>query len=145
MTAAVYAERYLFEPLGIRGARWASLGHEFSRGDSGLALRPRDLLAFGQLYLDRGRWRGRRVLPTSWVDVSTREQVLVGDDAWFGYDWWIVRGPVRFFAALGYGGQAIIVVPRLDEVVVITGASDDPKPRFVLARLIMHATHGFHP
>jgi len=142
MTAAAYAERHLFGPLGIHGARWASQADGFSQGDVGLALRPRDLLAFGQLYLDRGTWRGRRVLPASWVAVSTREQVSVGHDVWFGYHWWIVHDPVRFFAALGYGGQAVVVVPRLDEVVVVTGSSDDPTPRFTLARLVMHATGG---
>jgi CubicO group peptidase (beta-lactamase class C family) len=140
MTAADYAERHLFAPLGIRGARWAPQADGSSQGAVGLALRPRDLLAFGQLYLDGGTWRGSRVLPVSWVDVSTRQHVQVGRDVWFGYHWWIVRGPVRFFAALGYGGQAIVVAPRLDEVVVITGSSDDPKPRFTLARLVMQAT-----
>jgi CubicO group peptidase (beta-lactamase class C family) len=61
-SVADYARRRLFGPMGIRDVRWPG-----SHGGSGLLLRPRELLAFGQLYLDQGR----RIVPAPWVRTST--------------------------------------------------------------------------
>ena len=139
-SAAAYARRRLFGPLGIRGIRWSEQARGISQGAYGLSLRPRELLALGQLYLDGGRWRGRRVVPAKWVRASTHRTVAVGPGLGFGYDWWILERPIRGYAALGYGGQAIVVIPRLDEVIVVTGASDDPRPRLALAHLVARAS-----
>ena len=142
MTAAQYAQAHLFAPLGIRGVRWDALGKRYSGGAAGLFLRPRELLAFGQLYLDDGRWRGKEVVPAAWVRQSTRAHVRVDRGIAYGYDWWITADPAPGFAALGYGGQALFVFPRLDLVVVVTAASDDERPRLVLAELAVRAAQG---
>jgi CubicO group peptidase (beta-lactamase class C family) len=123
MTAAEYARRHLFEPLGIRGVRWPG-----SHGGSGILIRPRELLAFGQLYLDGGKWRGKRVVPASWVGASTRLQIDVppvqGVTNGYGYDWWVETRGERFFAAHGYLGQVLAVFPHLDEVVLVTSSGE---------------------
>jgi CubicO group peptidase (beta-lactamase class C family) len=140
MPAARYAELRLFAPLGIRGARWPG-----SRGGSGLILRPRELLAFGQLYLDGGLWRGRRVIAKDWVHTSTRVHVRVplgsGASAGYGYNWWIGGGKRQFFAAHGYLGQALVIFPKLDSVVVVTSSREDIETGFALARVIGRALH----
>lgn len=137
-TAATYAQRRLFGPMGIRDARWPG-----SRGGSGLVLRPRDLLAFGQMYLDGGTWNGRRIVPTAWVRASTRAHVDVppgqGVTDAYGYDWWVDRR-LHFFAAHGYLGQALVVVPHLDEVVVVTSSGEGNGPLDVV-RSVVAATH----
>lgn len=123
MTAAEYARRRLFEPLGIHDVRWPG-----SHGGSGIVLRPRDLLAFGQLYLDGGRWKRKRIVPASWVRASTRVQIDVppaqGVTNGYGYDWWVETRGERFFAAHGYLGQVLAVFPRLDEVVLVTSSGE---------------------
>jgi CubicO group peptidase (beta-lactamase class C family) len=138
MTAAQYAQRRLFAPLGIRGARWPS-----SRGGSGLILRPRDLLAFGQMYLDSGKWRGRRVVSSAWVRASTRTQVHVPREQalseGYGYNWWIGDRAPRLFAAHGYLGQALVVFPQLDTVVVVTSSGEVVDSGLALARVIARA------
>jgi CubicO group peptidase (beta-lactamase class C family) len=139
MSAAAYAERRLFRPLGIRGARWSSLAPGLSDGAAGLRLRPRDLLAFGQLYLDGGTWRGRRVLPRSWVEESTRLHVPLRGGQGYGYYWWTGREPEPYFAALGYPGQMVAVFPRLDEVVVVTSAGESSE-RAAIADAVVRAT-----
>ena len=121
MTAAEYAQRRLFGPLGIRDVRWPG-----SHGGSGLVLRPRDLLAFGQLYLDGGTWKGKRIVPASWVRTSTSAHIAVppgqGLTSSYGYDWWVETRRGRFFEAHGYLGQVLAVFPRLDEVVLVTSS-----------------------
>lgn len=123
MTAAAYARDRLFEPLGIYDVQWPG-----SHGDSGIILGPRDLMAFGQLYLSGGVWRGKRIVPAAWVRASTRPQIDIAADpggaTGFGYDWWLQTRSERSFAARGYLGQIVAVFPRLDEVVVVTSSGE---------------------
>jgi CubicO group peptidase (beta-lactamase class C family) len=139
MTAAEYARRRLFEPLGIRDVRWPG-----SHGGSGIVLRPRELLAFGQLYLDGGTWKGERIVPASWVRASTRPQIDVapgqGLTSKYGYDWWVETHGRRFFAAHGYLGQVLAVFPRLDEVVLVTSSGEALGTSDHLVRRVVEAT-----
>jgi CubicO group peptidase (beta-lactamase class C family) len=90
---------------------------------------PRQLLAFGDLYLNRGRTRdGIQVLPEAWVRASFVARTLSPRERgrFYGYGWWIrdMAGHATFYA-WGYGGQLVFVVPDLDLVVVTTS---DPNP-----------------
>ncbi|HEX9564248.1 MAG TPA: serine hydrolase [Gemmatimonadaceae bacterium] len=95
----------------------------------------RDLARFGLLYLQRGRWNGRQVVAENWVDESTASHSDLGNGRGYGYMWWTyARGSYgeRYrtlnqfasYAASGSGGQAIIVVPEADLVVVHRGDTD---------------------
>jgi CubicO group peptidase (beta-lactamase class C family) len=136
MPAAEYARRELFRPLGIRPGRWNTDGQGHSIGSGGLFLRPRDMLRFGQLYLQDGRWRGRQIVPAAWVRDSTRQLITVPGGAGYGYLWWINTGPHGGFLAQGYRGQTIAVFPRSSVVIVLTGVGADPRP---LLRLLLDA------
>jgi CubicO group peptidase (beta-lactamase class C family) len=99
--------------------------------EGGLYLLPEDLARIGQLYMAGGVWNGERILPESWVRDSIEPwvsdvQPANGTPDWgYGYQWWVRDGvPVegsRLFAARGYGGQFLLVVPSLDLVTVFTG------------------------
>ena len=67
-----YARKKLWEPLGIDTVEWVGDLAGMPSAASGLRLRGRDLAKFGSLYLHGGEWNGRRVLPTDWVELSTR-------------------------------------------------------------------------
>ncbi len=126
-----FADRYLFEPMGISDYRWPITN---SRGNQGLAmtggglnLRPRDMAKFGQLYLDGGVWDGERLISEAWINASIEKHAtsdLYGED--FGYLWRMIDRDVngqavRSFEAWGNGGQFIMVFPSLDLVAVFTG------------------------
>jgi len=121
---AELARRELFEPLGTHTFHWQSDAQGHSLGGTGLSLRARDLLTFGQLYVQRGRWRGRQVIPARWVRESTESHVSVPGGYAYGYLWWVNTGPHNGFIAQGAAGQALAVYPRLDLVVAMTGAGD---------------------
>jgi len=135
VSAADYARQHLFRPMGIRNVQWPG-----SHGGSGLLLRPRQLLAFGQLYLDQGVWKGRTLIPAGWVGTSTRTHIRVaprqGVTHGFGYDWWVETSEQPFFAAHGYLGQALVVYPGLDEVVLVTSSREDYGGTLGLARRV---------
>lgn len=135
MPAADYARQHMFRPMGIRDVLWPG-----SHGGSGLLLRPRELLAFGQLYLDYGVWNGRTLIPAGWVRTSTSAHIRValgqGLTHGYGYDWWVETKGEPFYAAHGYLGQALVVFPRLDEVVLVTSSHEDFGGTLALARRI---------
>ncbi len=95
----------------------------------------RDLLRFGQLYLQRGLWDGRQIVPASWVQESTRSISDLGSGTGYGYLWWTYatgsfgeRYPQlnRFslFAARGTGGHLLVVIPDLKLVFAHRGDTD---------------------
>ena len=89
-------------------------------------LTPRDMLKFGELYLNRGRIDGRQILSEEWIRRSTTAHTRSRRSGRaYGYGWWSrTLGGHRTFYAWGYGGQSIFNVPDLDLVVVMTSASD---------------------
>lgn len=86
-----------------------------------LKLRPRDMVNFGSLHLNGGRWDGEEVVSEVWVQEATKAQVPAeGAADHYGYLWWVAMAddsPAYF--AWGYGGQLIEVVPDRDLVVAI--------------------------
>ncbi len=122
-----YAQRRLFDPLGIQRVEWQSLpdGRHVQAG-GGLSLRTRDLAALGQLALDGGRWQGRQLLPAAWLQASAREQARMPDGTGYGYLWWLHRFPqpdgshIDTWAMNGAGGNTVQVIPSRGLVVVIT-------------------------
>lgn len=120
-----FAREHLFAPLGIRRSAWARDRQGVHMGGNNLSLLPRDMLKFGQLYLNRGRWNGEQLLPWQWIDESTRPG-LVGPRGrgriygGYGYLWWLRGHRERgAYIASGYGGQYIYVAPAEDLVVVV--------------------------
>ena len=147
--ADAFAERYLFGPLGITEVDWYRNreGHPHTGG--GLELQPRDMAKFGQLYLQGGLWEGRQVVSAGWVALSTRSHVerSRGHNIGYGYLWWIHEpdpdgeGVEPIYAAQGFRGQYIFVVPEHAMVVVVTGGTssfaDEIRPIDMLYREIL--------
>jgi CubicO group peptidase (beta-lactamase class C family) len=127
-----FAYANLFEPLGFSNPFWAEARNGMYRGGEGLMLTPRDMARFGILFLDHGLWDGRQVIPAAWVNASTRNQISTGPQAYagdqYGYQWWLgwIQSP-GFYAASGYGGQFIFVVPEKNLVAVFTGELSMPE------------------
>jgi CubicO group peptidase (beta-lactamase class C family) len=139
-----YARAHVFGPLGIEYA-WKRTPRGLADTEGGLYLRPRDLAKIGYLFLKDGVWEGTRILPEGWVKDSTTWRVTTsGSLRGYGYKWWVLsrKGPGAYeaYAALGYGGQFLIVVPELDLIAVFTGWNIYDKPEldevFALDRVL---------
>lgn len=115
MTEEDFAERNLFAPLGMGEVLWPKAPQEAALGESHYAMTPPDMAKLGQLFLDGGLWNGEQVVSSAWVQAARGPE-----NANYGYMWWRDRAG---FYATGVGGQEIWVVPALDIVVVMTGAS----------------------
>jgi CubicO group peptidase (beta-lactamase class C family) len=129
MSTLEFARKHLFGPLGIRAERWDTDPKGYHEGGSELYLTARDLARFGFLYLNAGRWEEKEIVPAEWVRESTRPHAAK-DPLWadYGYLWWVGQDDdLPAFAALGYGGQMIYVVPSLDLVVVMTSTINNSR------------------
>lgn len=122
----------LFRPMGIEDndVVWMTDTNGDSYGGIGLFLTPRNMAKLGQLYLDKGLWKGGplnplQIISPQWISYSSRNHIegipvngfgpsgfLTG----YGFQWWI-SGELNGFTAEGYQGQVIFVHPTLDLVV----------------------------
>jgi len=125
-SAKSFADTHLFSKLGITDYTWDQDAYGISNGGFGLSLRLRDMLKFGQLFLQEGKSAGQEIISSSWINKST--SMLIPFDAsqsWgYGYLWWTAKvNGVNIYNALGYAGQFIIVVPSKALVIAATSNS----------------------
>lgn len=119
-----FADRHLARPLGFSLARWPTDPQGVYFGGNDMLLTPRQMVAFGELYLRGGESGGRRIVSEEWIRASV---VPRAQSRWsgqeYGYGWWIrPLAGYESFHAWGFGGQFIFVVPALDLVVVSTSS-----------------------
>jgi len=121
-----FAQEMLAKPMGFTLPRWPQDPQGVFFGGNDMLMTPRQMVAFGELYLNHGRLNGLQIVPARWVEASQtpRAQSQREDDRFYGYGWWIRDlGGQRTYYAWGFGGQFIFIVPTLDLVVVTTSSS----------------------
>ena len=94
----------------------------------------RDMARIGLLMLNRGKWNDQQIISETWIDEMLKQRTTFQEinnniqadrdiDFGYGYMWWLwensddirVKGA---YAALGAMGQAIIVFPEIETVLV---------------------------
>jgi CubicO group peptidase (beta-lactamase class C family) len=120
-----FAQETVAKPLGFTLPRWPQDPQGIYFGGNDMLLTPRQMLAFGEMYLRDGRVNDRQVVSEKWIERSfvPRGFSRISGQR-YGYGWWMreLAGHQAYFA-WGFGGQYIILVPDLDLVVVTTSAS----------------------
>ncbi|MDB5052756.1 MAG: 6-aminohexanoate-dimer hydrolase [Bacilli bacterium] len=139
-TEAAYAQKVLFQPIGIQDVTWDADPQGVSIGSFGLHITTRDIAKFGYLYLNEGEWDGDRVVPKDWITESTQRTIEFQDrnihpsEEAYGYLWWLHASEdtnnknselSTIYSANGSGGQSVIVMPKQNMVVVITANNND--------------------
>jgi CubicO group peptidase (beta-lactamase class C family) len=132
-TTLEFLKPRLFEPLGIEHPEWATSPEGYSLGGSGLKLCTEDIAKFGLLYLQKGKWHGKQLVPQAWVEEATSKQVpndqeghaKMGPDWREGYGFQFWRCTHGAFRGDGAAGQLCVVLPDQDAVVAITADTGD--------------------
>jgi CubicO group peptidase (beta-lactamase class C family) len=139
--ATAFLDR-IARPLGMEDFRpqdvCAELAPSYSRFPAhAFRVSARDLARFGELYRTRGRWHERQLLPASWIERSTTAHPGFDDGRGYGFLWWTYRAgslskypeldAYDVFAALGTGGQFVLVVPGAELVFVHRGDTDNER------------------
>lgn len=127
----------LFRPLGIVGAEWDVSPTGINTGGWGLYIKTEDMAKMGQFMLQKGKWKGKQLLPATWFDEATTAHITqppvwfpangkAKDSDWvqgYGYQLWRCRH--NAYRADGANGQFIIVLPEKDAVIVTTANITD--------------------
>ena len=153
MPVATFARTRLFEPLGMAHSTFITDRADDAAVFYGLRTTCLDIARFGMLYLGEGVVDGTRLLDRSFVERSVGRSSTTHNAA-YGYLWWLnrpgsLRGatdavdaqgqPLRpttgqlapavredVFAALGFGGQVLLVDPRSKTMVIRLGLPAQP-------------------
>lgn len=137
-----YLRPRLFQPLGITGVDWETDPAGINSGGWGFRIRTEDLAKFGQLYLQKGKWKGKQVLPAAWVEEATTKkieqtpelsQAAKDSSDWrqgYCYQFW--RSRHNTYRGDGAFGQYILVFPEQDAVIAITSETGDMQGELTL-------------
>jgi len=126
-----YLKPRLFDPLDI-DPYWEEDFNGISFGGFGLNIKTEDIAKFGQLYLQKGNWNGKQLIPESWIEEATGKQIEnAGNDLnvntdWnqgYGYQFWMCA-PDKIYRGDGAYGQYCIVMPDENAVIAITSNVD---------------------
>lgn len=124
-----YLKPRLFEPLGIENPTWEVSPQGINTGGFGLSVKTEDIAKFGQMYLDKGVWQGKRILPEAWVEEASSRHISNGSSEtsdWeqgYGYQFWRCRH--NAYRGDGAFGQYCIIMPEQDAVLAMTGGLGD--------------------
>lgn len=127
-----FPQRALFNKLGMTNAHYQMDGGGTYVGGAFLYATARDWARFGRLYLNDGLVNGERILPEGWVRFSTTPtEASMKSNAYAAQFWlnakskhhWMPAVPEDAYAARGHYGQAVVIIPSYDLVVVRMGQS----------------------
>lgn len=145
MKTVDYANEYLFKPLSIAVhenyyAKSAEEHRHFTMDKEsktniwfadrdglgtpgyGLCLCAKDMAKLGQVCLDKGKWEGKQIISSSWIEEMTRPRPVEGNmfrGMQYGYMWWIIHPEKKIYAAIGNSGNVIYVNPEKNTVVAV--------------------------
>lgn len=129
-----YLQPRLFRPLGIEGETWETCPRGINTGGWGLSIQTEGLAKLGQLYLQKGNWLGKQIIPTKWVEEATTFKIQQpfpakparpnAENDWLqGYCYQFWRCQHNAYRGDGAFGQFTIVLPEHDAVIAITSES----------------------
>jgi CubicO group peptidase (beta-lactamase class C family) len=147
-----YLKPRLFQPLGITGMDWETDPKGINTGGWGLRLKTEDIAKFAQLFLQKGKWQGRQILPVGWVEEASTAKIIQhpsysqakrDSSDWeqgYGYQMWRCRN--NAFRGDGAFGQYAIVMPEQDAVIAITSETADMQGELNLIwKVLLPAMH----
>jgi CubicO group peptidase (beta-lactamase class C family) len=130
-----YLKPRLFDPVGIQGMDWETDIKGINTGGWGLRLKTEDMAKFALLFLQKGKWNGKQVLPASWVEEASSMKIIQHPDMpqskrdssdWEqGYCYQMWRCRHNAYRGDGAFGQFMIVMPEQDAVLAITAETPD--------------------
>ncbi len=117
-----FADPLQMQDFDLRHTYYHLEAHNSRHAAYSFRMSARDLARFGLLFLNEGAWNGRQIISTDWVRESTKAYSWSEDSlSGYGYMWWRFLGPTAqlgTYAAAGYGGHRIIVVPKARLVMI---------------------------
>ena len=117
------AKKHLFKPLAIKDYTLHYTPQKILNTAGGSEYRSRDLLKLIQLCLNKGKWNGKQIISSSWIEKATTPKTNAYD-AKYGYLLWLKNfgknKNYKSFFMSGNGGNRALACSELDLSVVVT-------------------------
>ena len=145
-------KRKIADPIGMDPSQWdwqdwgmidgLMVNGGAGNKSKGIHISAREMARFGHLFLNRGNWDGKQLIPSEWVEKATTVQVDRSLPAYsitsnrgpgtYGFNWWVngtgpdgIRkwpsAPPGTYAALGHNNNVCLVIPVWNMVIVRLG------------------------
>ena len=123
--AKEFLQNELLKPLGITNYQWETAVSGLPKSAAGSSILSRDMLKFGMLIMNKGKWQGQQLIPEAYIARATSPLVLSYGTSYYGFFWWVEDFKVgektyHCVEGRGAGGQFIFMFPELDLITVIT-------------------------
>ncbi|PIF62153.1 serine hydrolase [Flavobacterium sp. 11] len=122
-----YAEKKLFKPLNIDKYQWQYTPQNVVNTAGGLQMTSLEFAKIGQLYKNKGQWKGQQIVPTEWINKTFTRQIQITEreHEFYGYLFWnktyTVNGKnYETFYCAGNGGNKIFIFKDVPLTIVIT-------------------------
>ena len=120
-----YLKPRLFELLGITDYLWEKCPRGITKGGWGLFMHTENMAKLGQLYLNKGKWNGKQIIPESWAEASVTKKVDSIEGTYgYGYQLWMEERPGSF-EYNGMLGQNVLIYPDVDMVIVTNAGNEE--------------------
>jgi len=123
--AKEFLQNELLKPLGITNYQWETAVSGLPKSAAGSSILSRDMLKFGMLIMNKGKWQGQQLIPEAYIARATSPLVHSYGTSSYGFFWWVEDFKVgektyHCVEGRGAGGQFIFMFPELDLITVIT-------------------------
>ncbi len=133
-----YFKEKVADPIGMNPEKWdwkdfgeidgITINGGAGNKSKGIFISATEMAKFGQLFLNDGKYNGKQIIPSQWIEEATSAQVkniVKNDDTPYGFNWWTSEtfpdAPKGTFAALGFNNNKCIVIPEWNVVIVRLG------------------------
>ena len=154
-------QRRIADPIGMNRTNWnwgdwGTVEGLVVNGGSGnksgpMKISARETARFGLLFLNRGKWNGKRLISERWVDEATRVQVPATlppghaksekeGPGEYGYNWWVngvkpdgqrkyPGAPPGTYCGAGFNNNRCFVIPEWNMVIVRLGLDGNARDK----------------
>ncbi len=147
-SARSFIESELLDKLGIKNFAWQEDVSGLPKSAAGSSMRSRDMIKWGMLLMDDGKWNEEQLIPSEFIKNATAKLHTNNQGSSYGFFWWrhdmtVGKKKIDCISGRGAGGQFILMFPKLDLIAVITshnkgmGATLKTFPQEVLRHFIV--------
>ncbi|WP_282087259.1 serine hydrolase domain-containing protein [Aquimarina algiphila] len=154
-SAKDFIKNELLNKMNITNYHWLTDVSGLPRSGSGSSMTSREMVKWGILATNKGKWNGEQLIPEAFITKATSRILYTGDDnvygggkdvskQGYGYYWWSANlkyNDKSYFviSAQGGGGQYIILINELDLMIVVTAHYNDNSTLQIIAEKVLPA------
>lgn len=134
-----YLQERLLSEMGIENLFWEKCPLGIEKGGWGLSLTMEDMIKFGILYMQKGKWSGKQLIDKTYMEQAVKKQIDTPKSVSpYGYGYQIWMCPEEWnYQFNGMFGQNVFLFPQIETVVVLTAGGEHFFPKSDIFDIVM--------